>query len=77
MGNCVSQAGQREFLKNFQNAASRGETRVSGAFISDDPEAFQVFVKKRNKFIPGNDIITHFEKKKQKTKTVKKNKVII
>lgn len=50
MGNCVSQAGQREFLKNFQNVAN-GEG--GGGFTSDDPEAFQVFVKKRNKFIPG------------------------
>lgn len=57
MGNCVSQTGQREFLKNFQNVAGRGETRVGGAFMNDDPEAFQVFVKKRNKFIPGNDVI--------------------
>ncbi|VBB28491.1 unnamed protein product, partial [Acanthocheilonema viteae] len=61
MGNCVSQAGQREFLKNFQNAASRGETRVGGAFMSDDPEAFQVFVKKRNKFIPGTLKVTENE----------------
>ncbi|VDK78894.1 unnamed protein product [Litomosoides sigmodontis] len=29
MGNCVSQAGQREFLKNFQNAASRGTLKVT------------------------------------------------
>uniref|UniRef100_A0A158Q8G5 IRS-type PTB domain-containing protein n=1 Tax=Elaeophora elaphi TaxID=1147741 RepID=A0A158Q8G5_9BILA len=61
MGNCVSQAGQREFLRNFQNAASRGETRVGGAFMSDDPEAFQVFVKKRNKFIPGTLKVTENE----------------
>ncbi|KAK6103299.1 PTB domain (IRS-1 type) family protein [Brugia pahangi] len=62
MGNCMSQTGQREFLKNFQNAANRGgEARVGGAFMNDDPEAFQVFVKKRNKFIPGTLKVTENE----------------
>ncbi|OZC05337.1 PTB domain protein [Onchocerca flexuosa] len=60
MGNCMSQTGQREFLKNFQSAA-RGEVRVGGTFASDDPETFQVFVKKRNKFIPGTLKVTENE----------------
>lgn len=69
MGNCVSQAGQKEFLRNFQNLSNSGSEarpggggggggRVAGnggAFMSDnDQETFQVFIKKRNKFIPGN-----------------------
>ncbi|VDK41679.1 unnamed protein product [Anisakis simplex] len=59
MGNCVSQTGHKEFLKSLQSSASAsGET---AAFPFDDPQSFRVFVKKRNKFIPGTLKVTENE----------------
>ncbi|VDN03216.1 unnamed protein product [Thelazia callipaeda] len=54
MGNCVSQTGQGEFLKGLQSASNGNDSRIAGGiFVTDDLETFQVFVKKRSKFIPG------------------------
>uniref|UniRef100_A0A915BDL4 IRS-type PTB domain-containing protein n=1 Tax=Parascaris univalens TaxID=6257 RepID=A0A915BDL4_PARUN len=54
MGNCVSQTGQKEFLKSLPATASE-------SFPLEDPESFRVFVKKRSKFIPGTLKVTENE----------------
>lgn len=48
MGNCVSQAGQKEFLRSLPSTAI-----VNSISNGENSESFRVFVKKRNKFIPG------------------------
>ncbi|VDN59878.1 unnamed protein product [Dracunculus medinensis] len=52
MGNCVSQAGQKEFLRSLPSTAI-----VNSISNGENSESFRVFVKKRNKFIPGTLIV--------------------
>lgn len=54
MGNCVSQAGRKDLLGAFPS-------QVNGGHSFDDPEFFNVCVKKRNKFIPGRLKVTENE----------------
>ena len=46
MGNCVSQGGQKEFLKSLRTSAV-------DSVLLDDHNSFLVYVRKRHKFMPG------------------------